>query len=265
MTKFSLMIKTATAALLLSGGAALANDEDCRIILNNPNAYWDDQLHCQLPEGETTVTPPASINTEAEFNQWLDVVNQATGGNANATGGNATGGNSDSNATSNSDSTSNATGGSSTSNSNATGGAGGSSTSTATGGAGGAGGSSVATNGNQTTNVDASSRTTIRQAANVANSIQLPGYGAQNCFGDTNPSGGFTANVTWLGGSASAGSSKASNVCAVAALAGGAAAVGYLQRMDPNVPRSITVMQPTGRVVCPASHPTFVAGKGCRK
>lgn len=37
------------------------------------------------------------------------------------------------------------------------------------------------------------------------------------------------------------------------------------KRMDPNMPRRVTVMQPTGRVTCPATHPVYVAGKGCRK
>ena len=254
MTTFATIIKTATAALLLSGGAALANQDYCPI-----TGQW------QPPGTPCVANPPPEVDTPEEWNVWNNNLTQTINNNLASIGvgigqgGNATGGNSSADSTSNSNS--NATGGSSTSNSNATGGAGGSSTSNATGGAGG---SSVATNGNQTTNVDASSRTTIRQAANVANSIQLPGYGGQNCFGDTNPSGGFTANVTWLGGSASAGSSKASNVCAVAALAGNAAAIGYLQRMDPNVPRAITVMQPTGRVICPANHPIYVEGKGCK-
>lgn len=28
---------------------------------------------------------------------------------------------------------------------------------------------------------------------------------------------------------------------------------------------TITVMEPTGRVSCPASHPVYVEGRGCRK
>ena len=32
-----------------------------------------------------------------------------------------------------------------------------------------------------------------------------------------------------------------------------------------NMPRPITVMEPTGRVTCPASHPVYVEGRGCRQ
>ena len=104
-----------------------------------------------------------------------------------------------------------------------------------------------------------------RAAASAAIAAPLPGYGPANCFGDTNPSGSFSAAFGNIFAGASASSQKASNLCAVAALGGPALAIGYLQRMDPNMPRSVTVMQPTGRVSCPASHPVYVEGRGCRK
>lgn len=107
----------------------------------------------------------------------------------------------------------------------------------------------------------------IRNRASAASAIapQLGGYGMPNCFGDTNPSGSFVAAWQAFGFGAASGSMKASNICAVYAIAGEAAAIGYLQRMDPNMPRPITVMEPTGRVTCPASHPVYVEGRGCRK
>lgn len=127
-----------------------------------------------------------------------------------------------------------------------------------------------ATGGNATSKSQASSAVTVnnqtrsRASASSAIAPQLNGYSFPNCFGDTNPSGSFTAGMQTFGWGVSAGSSKASNVCAVAALAGPEAALRYLQRMDRNVPRNITVQQQT-TVRCPASHPVFVEGKGCRK
>lgn len=115
----------------------------------------------------------------------------------------------------------------------------------------------------------ANNRVTIdnrtRQSAAQAAPVIMGGYGPSNCFGDTNPSGQFGASMQVFGWGVTANSSKASNVCAVAQIAGPAAAIGYLQKMDPNVPRNITVMQPTGRLTCPATHPVLVPGKGCRK
>ena len=126
------------------------------------------------------------------------------------------------------------------------------------------------TGGNATSKSQASSAVTVnnqtrsRASASSAIAPQLNGYSFPNCFGDTNPSGSFTAGMQTFGWGVSAGSSKASNVCAVAALAGPEAALRYLQRMDRNVPRNITIQQQT-TVRCPASHPVFVEGKGCRK
>lgn len=143
------------------------------------------------------------------------------------------------------------------------------------GGAGGAGGNATggtsfgSTQGQQqgqAVNVQQGG-VSIRNRASAASAIapQLGGYGLPNCFGDTNPSGSFVAAWQAFGFGAASGSMKASNICAVYAIAGEAAAIGYLQRMDPNMPRPITVMEPTGRVACPASHPVYIDGRGCRK
>ena len=122
--------------------------------------------------------------------------------------------------------------------------------------------SKSAAQANNSVNVNSSTR--IRQSAASANAPQLNGYSFPNCFGDTNPSGSFSAGMQTFGWGVAAGSSKASNVCAVAALSGPEAALRYLQRMDRNVPRNIVIQQQT-TVRCPASHPVFVEGKGCRK
>jgi len=112
--------------------------------------------------------------------------------------------------------------------------------------------------------VTVNNQTRSRSSAASAIAPQLNGYGIPNCFGDVSPSGSFTAAIQTFGWGVSAGSSKASNVCAVYAIAGPEAALRYLQRMDRNVPRSITIQQQT-TVRCPESHPIFVEGKGCRK
>lgn len=152
----------------------------------------------------------------------------ATGGSASSTGGTAT----------------------------ATGGRGGNAT--AAGGRGG-NGTSFARTGNVTVNSD------NRAAASAAYAAALPGYGQGNCFGDINPSGQLSLAWTSLIASGSATASKASNICAVVALAGPAAGLAYLQRMDRNVPRPLTVSQPTGRVFCDdPRYPTLGADGWCR-
>lgn len=126
---------------------------------------------------------------------------------------------------------------------------------------GGAGGNASASGGNQAISIDNSNRQ--RMAANTAAMVIPGGYGPANCYGDTNPSGSFGASMQVFGWGVAANSQKASNVCAVAALAGPAAAIGYLQRMDPNMPRSVVTTQPTGRLICPPTHPTLTE-KGCK-
>lgn len=152
---------------------------------------------------------------------------------------------------------------------NATGGRGGNATGgNATGGNASAG---VTGSGNSSSRSGASANNSInidnrtRQSAAQASPVIMGGYGPVNCFGDTNPSGQFGASMQVFGWGVTANSSKASNVCAAYAIGGPAVAMGYLQKMDPNMPRSIVVTQPTGRVSCPATHPVLVEGKGCRK
>lgn len=142
-----------------------------------------------------------------------------------------------------------------------------------TGGHGGAGGNATggtSFGGTQSQGQAQSARTgdiTIRNrgSASAAIAAPLPSGGLPNCFGDTNSSGSFSAAFGGLFAGASASSHKASNVCAAYAIGGPELALRYLQRMDPSMPRSITVQQPTGRVSCPASHPVYVEGRGCRK
>ena len=101
-------------------------------------------------------------------------------------------------------------------------------------------GSGNSNNRNQASNVnniDASTR--IRQSANTAIAPGLGGYGMQNCFGDTNPSGSFTAAMQGLLFGASAGSQKASNVCSMYAIGGERAALAYLASMDPNAHKAL--------------------------
>lgn len=119
---------------------------------------------------------------------------------------------------------------------------------------------------NNAVNVDASSYSKAAAASAIAS--QLNGYGVQNCFGDINPSGSFTAGMQTFGWGVAAGSSKASNVCAVYAIGGPAAAMAYLQKMDRNVPRNVTVVQPTKQTplisyTCPEG--SAWDGKGCWK
>lgn len=114
---------------------------------------------------------------------------------------------------------------------------------------------------NNAVNVNSSTR--IKHSAASAIAPQLNGYGVPNCFGDVNPSGSFVAGMQTFEWGVAAGSSKASNVCAVYAIAGPAAAMAYLQRMDRNVPRNVVVEQPITRVSCPAG--STWDGKGCWK
>lgn len=104
-----------------------------------------------------------------------------------------------------------------------------------------------------------------RAAASAAIAAPLPSGGYPNCFGDPNSSGSFSAAFGNIFAGASASSHKASNVCAAYAIGGPELALRYLQRMDPSMPRSVTIAAPTGRVTCPATHPVYVEGRGCRK
>lgn len=103
-----------------------------------------------------------------------------------------------------------------------------------------------------------------RSAASAAIAAPLPSGGFPNCFGDPNSSGSFSAAFGNIFAGASASSHKASNVCAVYEIGGPELALRYLQRMDPSMPRSITIDVPV-RVTCPASHPVYVEGRGCKR
>lgn len=97
----------------------------------------------------------------------------------------------------------------------------------------------------QRTNIDASTRTTYKEAANTVIAPQLNGYGPGNCFGDTNPSGSFTAGMGTIGWQATAGSSKASNACAIMmaeerAMMGRPALAAYLAAQDRNAHKALT-------------------------
>ena len=112
------------------------------------------------------------------------------------------------------------------------------STSTATGGSSVAG---VTGSGNSTnsTTVNNTNKTRIKHAASMAAPVMMGGYGPGNCFGDTNPSGQFGASIQTFGWGVTANSSKASNICAMVAIAGPKAALSYLANVDPNVRRTL--------------------------
>lgn len=227
----------------------------------------------------------ANGNTSTNNNQSSAdnrATNNMTNGNISndVTGGNITGGNLTQTGSADiTNSGGNVTGGTATTNSgNVSGGAGGSvgdvrstssastgaSTSSATGGdsssrssvAGSGNSRNANTNrtGNQTTNVDASQRTTVKHAANTAAPIMMPGYGPQNCYGDTNPSGSFGASIQTFGWGVTANRSKASNVCALTQIGagletgatGGALAAGYIAQQDPMAYEALsTTINPT--------------------
>ena len=219
------------------------------------NGYWGSE--CGPQTSEPAPTAPGG-----------DITNTLTGGNSSSTatgvgvgvgvgvgtGGNGYGGQG-------------GAGGSSTATATGTGGAGGQggaggsigdttatsgSTSTATGGSSvagvtGSGNSSssstsgVSGSGNSTnsTTVNNTNKTRIKHAASMAAPVMTSGYGPGNCFGDTNPSGQFGASIQTFGWGVTANSSKASNICAMVAIAGPKAALSYLANVDPNVRRTL--------------------------
>lgn len=216
------------------------------------NGYWGSECGPQTPSnpGNTTNTLTGGNNT-------------ATGGTATGVGtgigvgigGNATGG----------------AGGSSTATATGHGGQGGQ------GGGGGAGGSATATGGSisgsgnsssdssavagvtgsgnsssnsgvtgsgnssvtNSTTVNNTNKTRIKHAASMAAPVMMGGYGPGNCFGDTNPSGQFGASIQTFGWGVTANRSKASNICAMVAIAGPKAALSYLANVDHNVRRAL--------------------------
>lgn len=135
---------------------------------------------------------------------------------------------------------------------------------------GGRGGNAVSKNSNRNANrnqnrnsastgpISIDNRT--RQAASSAAAVTLPSNLTANCFGDVNPSGSFGASIQFFGGGAAATAQKAGNVCAMYVIGGPELALRYLQRMDPNVPRSVTIGQ-TATARCPSSHPNLRNGR----
>lgn len=89
----------------------------------------------------------------------------------------------------------------------------------------------------QNTNIDASTR--VRHSASTAYAPGIIGYGPGNCFGDTNPSGSFSAGMQTFGWGVTAGAAKATNVCAIYAVGGPGAAAAYLATMDRNAHKAL--------------------------
>ena len=248
------IIATATTAIALALMASAAQ-ATCGV-----NGYW----------GAECGTPPSTTNTNT------NTAGAVAGAVGVGTGiGVGTGGNATSTATGGRGGNAVATGGQ--------GGHGGRATSGSVSGVTGSGNSTsssgAAANNSVMNRIDASTR--IRHSAASAIAPQLNGYGMANCWGDTNPSGSFSAGLQTFGWGVTAGSSKASNVCAVYAVGGPAAAAAYLAAMDPNAHRALVAAgvvttrarvkagaveaAPRVRVTCPATHPVYVEGKGCRK
>ena len=198
------------------------------------NGYWGSECGPQTPSnpGNTTNTLTGGDSNSTATGVGVGIgtgIGVGTGGNATtgpvnvttgpttATGGQGGAGGSVGDTTATSGSTSTATGGSSVA------------------GVTGSGNSSVT---NRTT-VNNTNKTRIKHAANTAAPVMMGGYGPGNCFGDTNPSGQFGASIQTFGWGVTANSSKASNLCAMVAIAGPKAALSYLANVDPNVRRAL--------------------------
>ena len=177
------------------------------------NGYWGSECGPQTPSNHGNTT------------------NTLTGGDSNST---ATGvgvgvGTGIGVGTATSGSTSTATGGSSVAGVTGSG----NSSSSSTSGVSGSG------NSTNSTTVNNTNKTRIKHAASMAAPVMTSGYGPGNCFGDTNPSGQFGASIQTFGWGVTANSSKASNICAMVAIAGPKAALSYLANVDPNVRRAL--------------------------
>ena len=218
------------------------------------NGYWGNECGPQTPSnpGNTTNTLTGGDNTAtggAGGNASSDAtagavgvgVGVGTGGNATtgpidvttgpttATGGQGGAGGSVGDTTATSGSTSTATGGSSVAGVTGSG----NSSSSSTSGVSGSG------NSTNSTTVNNTNKTRIKHAASMAAPVMMGGYGPGNCFGDTNPSGQFGTSIQTFGWGVTANSSKASNTCAMVAIAGPKAALSYLANVDPNVRRAL--------------------------
>ena len=175
--------------------------------LNCPSGTVEMNGQCVVVDNGTN--PPGSTNT--------------------ATGGQGGAGGSVGDTTATSGSTSTATGGSSVAGVTGSGNSSSSSTSGVTGSG----------NSTNSTTVNNTNKTRIKHAASMAAPVMTSGYGPGNCFGDTNPSGQFGASIQTFGWGVTANSSKASNICAMVAIAGPKSALSYLANVDPNVRRAL--------------------------
>ena len=238
----------------------------------------------------------SSANNSAENNMTNgNISNDVSGGNISSTGGNITGGSLTQNGSADivNNGQSNTQGGNANTNSgdisnnnSATGGEGGSassgayantgpSTSNATGGQsysnsqGGNSSSGVSgsgnsrnSNNNRTGNqtVNANSTYNNKEAARSAIAPNIVNNNGANCYGDTNPSGGFSAAIQTFGWGASAGRSKQSNVCAATQLGQamekgqGNLGVAYLSQQDP-------MFHVAGRTINPATGQPYTVTK----
>ena len=215
-------IKTITAAFLLVGFSQAAH-ATCGV-----NGYWGSECGPQTPEPAPTAPGGDITNTLTGGNASTGPVNVTTGPTT-ATGGQGGAGGSVGDTTATSGSTSTATGGSSVAGVTGSG----NSSSSSTSGVSGSG------NSTNSTTVNNTNKTRIKHAASMAAPVMTSGYGPGNCFGDTNPSGQFGASIQTFGWGVTANSSKASNICAMVAIAGPKAALSYLANVDPNVRRAL--------------------------
>ena len=199
------------------------------------NGYWGSECGPQTPSnpGNTTNTLTGGNNTAtggAGGNSSSDATAGAVGvGVGVGTGGQGGAGGSVGDTTATSGSTSTATGGSSVAGVTGSG----NSSSSSTSGVSGSG------NSTNNTTVNNTNKTRIKHAASMAAPVMMGGYGPGNCFGDTNPSGQFGASIQTFGWGVTANRSKASNICAMVAIAGPTAALSYLANVDPNVRRAL--------------------------
>lgn len=201
------------------------------------NGYWGSE--CGTPTTPTSPGDTTNTVTGGDSNSTATGVGVGVGtGIGVGTGGNATGGTGGQGGAGGS---ATATGGSvtgsgnSSSDSSAVAGVTGSGNSSSTSGVAGSGNSRVT----NSTTVNNTNKTRIKHAASMAAPVMTGGYGPGNCFGDTNPSGQFGASIQTFGWGVTANSSKASNLCAMVAIAGPQAALSYLANVDPNVRRAL--------------------------
>ena len=240
--------------------------------------YWGSECGPQTPDPAGDITNTATggaASSDATAGAiGVGIGGGATVGDLTATGtgyggaggqggvghGGAGGSVGDTTATSGSAST--ATGGSVTGSGNST------STSTATGGAGGRATAGVSGSGNSRStsgvtgsgnsnsrnvnNIDASTSSIYREAANTVIAPPLVGNGPQNCYGDTNPSGSTSAGIGTREFQAVIGHAKPMNPCGVVwaeerAYQGRPVLMHYYSANDPAANRAFKQAGMTGK------------------